>query len=1121
MHKKSTSMLLAALLVTLCLSSCGRNDSENITSSEPQITSEASGVLETIPHITIDGITFTVDSVNSDNGLVRIYNRDYKTDRFNLSVVIPDDYACAIFKTDSDYAHFLEGLVKKSGESVDIPVNGFLLLIPASMVESAAFTTGATAILTDYASPEYEILSLCSIIPSKRAYARRINMLYPENDEPTEGKIYFCSEKTDFTVPDNSVALLLKGGIAGNYSVISHASAGTQINGTAALLFCGAYNAEYAVTHYPVSEKISIARSNYLNSFTDLPFVTINGSLYPLDYSHLNSEAPENGINVYNNNYSGLVTPEFDDKYVSAVITDGKVVYISSVSERLVIPTDNSFIMTFSGDAVDIANGLKPGMVIEHQLVAPSKKPECYILAANRTFRYDATDEELPGHKTVLYTSANHSETTNTPDGTLEITFVDGIITAISTKGNSKIPLGGYIMSITKNSSAYKMASVLAVGDEAHIASGGFDYSTTVLYYNRVNDARLTDDLVIYDRAYGNCTKTNVYGYEIVVDENGIVIDGTTAGNSEIPDGGFVVSGHGKNDSALQNVFALGSRVTWDKKNRSITFTSSPALKVVSTASKLDEIKSRFEDAKINLYAFDYKTVDSKLAAAYGVFDKAQNEFEKGNLDNAISLSSVTSDMLSQIEYSLYESSSVDNRSTWYRASEKNDSEVRATVEKMAALGINAVYIETWYNGQTIGYSADPRIKHNSNAHGDYDALDGFCRIAHEYGIEVHAWCENFFIGTPGGYLVELMQDKRCIDRNGKDNYPCGYGNFVFLNPNDRECRDLVLGVYKELVTKYDLDGLHLDYIRFSEPNPDNGDFGYNKDIIEGFQKAYNTTVDPHDIKSDHPLWNSWCKYREEIINSFVGEVFTALKAIDSDLYISAACYPDFPNMPTWNFQNFRDWVSKGYMDEIFSMSYGADLSYPINNAKAFFKAINGKCFYSIGVCAFDNTAAKTLVEQIYYSKLAGVNGSNPFSWGSLVAHKENYYDALKAGVYSRMPVKQNKGSKTVSAGLGDLIDNIDNVYSYLKPEYTDYYAELKAEANRIINAANAFDYETADNADKLAYCNSAIKEIESLYEIAKTGSDPALKAAVLRTIDVVDKALDITVIRLSAVISR
>jgi len=66
-------------------------------------------------------------------------------------------------------------------------------------------------------------------------------------------------------------------------------------------------------------------------------------------------------------------------------------------------------------------------------------------------------------------------------------------------------------MSITKNSSAYKMASALTVGNEVHIASGGFGYSTTVLYYTRVNDARLTDDLVIYDRTFGNYTKTNVY----------------------------------------------------------------------------------------------------------------------------------------------------------------------------------------------------------------------------------------------------------------------------------------------------------------------------------------------------------------------------------------------------------------------------------------------------------------------------------------------------------------------------------------------------------------------------------------------------------------------------------
>ena len=62
MHKKSTSLLLAAMLITLCLASCGRNDSEN-TSSEPQITSEASGVLETISHVRITELSAFITAI--------------------------------------------------------------------------------------------------------------------------------------------------------------------------------------------------------------------------------------------------------------------------------------------------------------------------------------------------------------------------------------------------------------------------------------------------------------------------------------------------------------------------------------------------------------------------------------------------------------------------------------------------------------------------------------------------------------------------------------------------------------------------------------------------------------------------------------------------------------------------------------------------------------------------------------------------------------------------------------------------------------------------------------------------------------------------------------------------
>ena len=210
----------------------------------------------------------------------------------------------------------------------------------------------------------------------------------------------------------------------------------------------------------------------------------------------------------------------------------------------------------------------------------------------------------------------------------------------------------------------------------------------------------------------------------------------------------------------------------------------------------------------------------------------------EGKLGEAYIKAITAQELMDSVGDMLYETHAVENRAVWYRSSEKSDEEVEATVKRLKALNINALYIETWYNGQTIGMTDIDLISHNTGVHGDYDALEGFVRIGHEYGLEVHAWVENFFVGTtesPAGTVAADKPEWRCIDKNGVDNFPNEYGNFVFLNPYNRECRDLILDIYRELLENYDIDGLHLDYIRFSEPQQDGdfADFGYNEDIIQ------------------------------------------------------------------------------------------------------------------------------------------------------------------------------------------------------------------------------------------------------------------------------------------------
>lgn len=59
-----------------------------------------------------------------------------------------------------------------------------------------------------------------------------------------------------------------------------------------------------------------------------------------------------------------------------------------------------------------------------------------------------------------------------------------------------------------------------------------------------VNRPRKNDEVIIYTNEYGDTTRTNKYGKEIIVNENGS-IEGIADGNSPIPKDGYVVSLHG------------------------------------------------------------------------------------------------------------------------------------------------------------------------------------------------------------------------------------------------------------------------------------------------------------------------------------------------------------------------------------------------------------------------------------------------------------------------------------------------------------------------------------------------------------------------------------------------
>ena len=94
--------------------------------------------------------------------------------------------------------------------------------------------------------------------------------------------------------------------------------------------------------------------------------------------------------------------------------------------------------------------------------------------------------------------------------------------------------------------------------------------NTIKIRANGVNIARYADSLIIYNRA-GTNTGTNTYGYEITVDSTGKAVSDSPygKGNSSIPSGGFVLSGHDAGLTKLTQI-KLGYYVSYDPQTLEI-----------------------------------------------------------------------------------------------------------------------------------------------------------------------------------------------------------------------------------------------------------------------------------------------------------------------------------------------------------------------------------------------------------------------------------------------------------------------------------------------------------------------------------------------------------------------
>lgn len=156
----------------------------------------------------------------------------------------------------------------------------------------------------------------------------------------------------------------------------------------------------------------------------------------------------------------------------------------------------------------------------------------------------------------------------------------------------------------------------------------------------------------------------------------------------------------------------------------------------------------------------------------------------------------------------------------------RTPSDVRDVMDRAAAAGF--IDIVWQVRGQADAYYASPiepwgdEIMKGASAGATspgFDPLAVAVELAHADRLRLHAWVNVMPLWkgktppTDRKHLIYAHPEWRLVNQRGEVQ-PLN-DHYVIVNPVLPEVQDYLVGVFKDIVTRYDVDGLHMDYIRF------------------------------------------------------------------------------------------------------------------------------------------------------------------------------------------------------------------------------------------------------------------------------------------------------------------
>lgn len=230
-----------------------------------------------------------------------------------------------------------------------------------------------------------------------------------------------------------------------------------------------------------------------------------------------------------------------------------------------------------------------------------------------------------------------------------------------------------------------------------------------------------------------------------------------------------------------------------------------------------------------------------------------------------------------------------------------------SAVNRCHEFGITDLFVHVRSYCDSI-FSSEYFPTRSSAAQVDFDPFEYIIQLCRQNDIRIHAWINPYRVKTSDSDTETLPEGspayKWLHDEDASNDTNVCISDGVYLNPASNDVRQLIISGVREILGKYDVDGIHFD------------DYFYPT-VSEEFDKA---SYEAYKETCETPI--SLAEWRRANVNALISGCYTAIKFTDKDVLFSVSPAADIDKVYDSYYADVSAWCKGGCLDIVIPQLY-------------------------------------------------------------------------------------------------------------------------------------------------------------------------------------------------------